>query len=122
MINIGSMDGFIIPTVHRTGSYAYTASKAALHHLTKHLACELGPREITVNAIAPGYFSSKMSDHVFEHFGDDIKTNSLLKRTGRSEEIAGTAVYLCSRGGAYTHGTIIAVDGGTSINHQHVAD
>lgn len=122
VINIGSMDGLHIPTVHRTGSYAYTASKAAVHHLTKHLACELGPREITVNAVAPGYFPSKMSDHVFDHFGDDIISNSLLKRTGRAEEMAGVAVYLCSRAGAYTHGAIIPVDGGTSINHQHASD
>jgi len=122
VINIGSMDGLHIPTVHRTGSYAYTASKAAVHHLTKHLACELGPREITVNAVAPGYFPSKMSDHVFDNFGDDIISNSLLKRTGRAEEMAGVAVYLCSRAGAYTHGSIIPVDGGTSVNHQHARD
>jgi len=122
VINIGSMDGLHIPTVHRTGSYAYTASKAAVHHLTKHLACELGPREITVNAVAPGYFPSKMSDHVFDNFGDDIINNSLLRRTGRAEEMAGVAVYLCSRAGAYTHGAIIPVDGGTSVNHQHARD
>jgi len=122
VINIGSMDGLHIPTVHRTGSYAYTASKAAVHHLTKHLACELGPREITVNAVAPGYFPSKMSDHVFDNYGDDIIGNSLLKRTGRAEEMAGVAVYLCSRAGAYTHGAIIPVDGGTSINSQHAHD
>ncbi len=122
IINIGSMDGLHIPSVHRQGSYAYTASKAAVHHLTRHLATELGPRNITVNAVAPGYFSSKMSDHVFDQFGDDINRNSLLRRSGEAEEMAGVAIYLCSRAGAYTHGVVIPVDGGTSINHQHVSD
>lgn len=120
VINIGSMDGLHIPSVHRQGSYAYTASKAAVHHLTRHLATELGPRNITVNAVAPGYFASKMSDHVFDQFGDDINSNSLLRRSGEAEEMAGVAIYLCSRAGAYTHGAVIPVDGGTSINHQHV--
>jgi NAD(P)-dependent dehydrogenase (short-subunit alcohol dehydrogenase family) len=120
VINVGSMDGLHIPTVHQTGSYAYTASKAAVHHLTRHLAVELGPRNVTVNAVAPGYFPSKMSDHVFDNFGDDINANCLLKRTGVPAEMAGIAVYLCSRAGAYTHGTVIPVDGGTSINSQHV--
>jgi len=119
VINIGSMDGLHIPTVHQTGSYAYTASKAAVHHLTRHLAVELGAKDITVNAVAPGYFPSKMSDHVFDSFGDAIIHNSLIKRTGEAEQMAGIAIYLCSRAGSYTHGTVIAVDGGTSINHQH---
>tara|TARA_B110000503_G_C7031118_1_gene364042 strand:+ start:107 stop:922 length:816 start_codon:yes stop_codon:yes gene_type:complete len=121
VINIGSMDGLHIPTVNRTGNYAYSASKAALHHLTKELAVELGPRQITVNAVAPGYFPSKISEHTFKNFRQDIEDNSLLKRVGKDEEMAGIAVYLCSRAGAYTHGAIIPVDGGTSINHQHVS-
>lgn len=110
-----------IPTVNRTGNYAYSASKAALHHLTKELAVELGPRQITVNAVAPGYFPSKISEHTFKNFRQDIEDNSLLKRVGKDQEMAGIAVYLCSRAGAYTHGAIIPVDGGTSINHQHVS-
>ena len=119
VVNIGSMDGLHIPTAHGTGTYAYTASKAAVHHLTRHLAVELGPRQITVNAVAPGFFPSKMTDHVFENSRQEIEGNSLLKRVGKDEEMAGIAVYLCSRAGAYTHGAIIPVDGGTSINHQH---
>ena len=95
--------------------------KAALYHLTKELAVELGPRQITVNAVAPGYFPSKISEHTFKNFRQDIEDNSLLKRLGKDEEMAGIAVYLCSRAGAYTHGAIIPVDGGTSINHQHVS-
>jgi NAD(P)-dependent dehydrogenase (short-subunit alcohol dehydrogenase family) len=120
VINIGSMDGLHVPTVNRLGNYAYSASKAAVHQLTLNLAVELGPRGITVNAVAPGYFPSKMSSPVIDQYEGDIKENCLLGRLGRSEEIAGVAVYLCSRAGAYTHGAVIPVDGGTSINHQHV--
>jgi NAD(P)-dependent dehydrogenase (short-subunit alcohol dehydrogenase family) len=119
VINIGSMEGLHIPTVHGTGNYAYTASKAAVHHLTRHLAVELGRRQITVNAVAPGFFPSKMSDHVFEQRRQEIEGNSLLGRVGKAQEMAGIAVYLCGRAGAYTHGAVIPVDGGTSINHQH---
>lgn len=120
VINIGSMEGLHIPTVHDGGNYAYTASKAAVHHLTRHLAVELGHRQITVNAIAPGFFPSRMTDYVFEQSLQAIEENCLLGRVGTSEEMAGVAVYLSSRAGAYTHGTVIPVDGGTSINHQHV--
>jgi len=122
VINIGSMDGLHIGLVHGTGMFAYTASKAAVHHLTKNLAVELGPRQITVNAVAPGYFPSKMTEQMLHKEKEKIEANSLLKRVGTDEEMAGIAVYLCSRAGAYTHGTVIPVDGGTSINHQHVSD
>jgi NAD(P)-dependent dehydrogenase (short-subunit alcohol dehydrogenase family) len=119
VVNIGSMDGLHIPTVTGLGTYAYTASKAAVHHLTRHLAVELGPRQITVNAVAPGFFPSKMTDQVFEHRLAEIEQNSLLGRVGKDEEMAGIAIYLCSRAGAYTHGAVIPVDGGTSINWRH---
>jgi NAD(P)-dependent dehydrogenase (short-subunit alcohol dehydrogenase family) len=119
VINIGSMDGLHIPRVHGIGTYAYTASKAAVHHLTRHLAVELGRRHITVNAIAPGFFPSKMTEGLFENFGDKLASNSLLDRVGEPEDIAGLAIYLSSRAGAYVNATVIPVDGGTIINHQH---
>ena len=119
VINIGSMEGLHIPVVHSTGNYAYTASKAAVHHLTRHLAVELGKRQITVNAIAPGFFPSKMTDKVFEQGLEQLEGNSLLGRVGQAEEMAGVALYLSGRAGAFTHGAIIPVDGGTSINHGH---
>lgn len=120
VINMGSMDGLHIPTVAQTGTFAYTASKAAVHHLTRDLAIELSSRCITVNAIAPGFFPSKMTDSVLDKYKSDIEGNCPLKRVGQPEEMAGAAVYLCSRAGAYTNGAVITVDGGTSINHQHV--
>lgn len=116
IINIGSMDGIHVPIVQRIPTFAYSASKAALHHLTRSLAVDLASRHITVNAIAPGFFESRMTDYVFEHYKQDIEDDCPLHRVGRPEEIVGIVTYLASRAGAYTNGTVIPVDGGTSIS------
>ena len=116
IINIGSMDGIHVPIVQRIPTFAYSASKAALHHLTRSFAVDLAPRYITVNAIAPGFFESKMTDYVFEHYKQDIEDDCPLHRVGKPEEIVGIVTYLASRAGAYTNGTVIPVDGGTSIS------
>ena len=115
VINIGSMDGIYVPTVQQTGTYAYSASKAAVHHLTRALAVELGPRNITVNAVAPGFFPSKITEFIMEHYLDDMEGNCPLKRLGKPAEMAGIAIYLASRAGAFTNGSTIVVDGGNSI-------
>ncbi|MCP4752960.1 MAG: SDR family oxidoreductase, partial [Proteobacteria bacterium] len=115
VINIGSMDGIHVPTVQQTGTFAYSASKAAVHHLTRALAVDLAPRNITVNAVAPGFFPSKMTDFVLDNYLDDIKANCPLNRIGRPEEMVGIAIYLASRAGGYTNGTTIPIDGGTCI-------
>lgn len=116
IVNIGSMDGIHIPIVQRVPTFAYSASKAALHHLTKALAVELGASHITANAIAPGFFESRMTDHVFEHYLRDIEDDCPLQRVGKPEEIVGILIYLVSRAGAYTNGAVIPVDGGTSVS------
>ncbi len=116
IINIGSMDGLQVPVVQRIPTYAYSASKAALHHLTRTLAVDLARRNITVNAVAPGFFESRMTDYVLANFRQDIEADSPLGRIGQPEEIIGVIVYLASRAGNYTNGTIIPVDGGTSIS------
>lgn len=116
VVNIGSMDGIHVPIVQRVPTFAYSASKAALHHLTKALAVDLAAKHITVNAIAPGFFASRMTDYVFEHFLQDIEDDCPLHRVGQPEEIVGILLYLASRAGAYTNGTVIPVDGGTSIS------
>ena len=116
IINIGSMDGLQVPVVQRVPTFAYSASKAALHHLTRTLAVDLAPRHITVNAVAPGFFESRMTDHVLAQYGKDIAADCPLGRIGQAAEIVGVVVYLASRAGAYTNGTVIPVDGGTSIS------
>ena len=115
VINVGSMDGIHVPTIIPAGTFAYSSSKAGVHHLSRCLAVELGPRHITVNAIAPGYFESKMTAVVLEQYGDRIRQACPLARIGRPEEMAGIAIYLASRAGAYTNGTVIPVDGGTAL-------
>ena len=119
VINIGSMDGLHVPIVQRLPTFAYSASKAALHHLTRSLAVHMASDNITVNAVAPGFFSSRMTEYVFQHHLDEIEADCPLKRTGRPEEIVGVIIYLMSAAGAYTNGTTIAVDGGTSISKGH---
>jgi NAD(P)-dependent dehydrogenase (short-subunit alcohol dehydrogenase family) len=109
IINVGSIDGLRVPPFP---TYAYSASKAGLHHLTRVLARELGPRRIAVNAVAPGPFESKMMAATLRTFGDAIADAAPLKRIGRPDDMAGVAVYLASRAGAYVTGAVIPVDGG----------
>jgi NAD(P)-dependent dehydrogenase (short-subunit alcohol dehydrogenase family) len=108
VINIGSIDGIHVPMLE---TYSYSASKAGVHHLTRHLARRLAPR-ITVNAIAPGPFESKMMAATLNAFGEQIAAAAPLKRIGRPDDMAGTAIFLASRAGAYLTGAIIPVDGG----------
>ena len=108
VVNIGSIDGIQVPTME---TYSYSASKAAVHQLTRHLAKRLAP-SVTVNAIAPGPFESKMMAATLEAFGDQIAESAPLKRIGRPDDMAGTAIFLASRAGSYLTGAVIPVDGG----------
>jgi NAD(P)-dependent dehydrogenase (short-subunit alcohol dehydrogenase family) len=112
VINIGSIDGLKVPRVE---NYAYAPSKAAVHHLTRVLAIKLGPRGITVNAIAPGPFESKMTKWLLETFQKEIEAECPLGRIGSPPDMAGVAIYLASRAGAYVTGVVIPVDGGICI-------
>jgi NAD(P)-dependent dehydrogenase (short-subunit alcohol dehydrogenase family) len=110
VINIGSIDGLRTPAME---TYSYSASKAAVHMLTRHLAKRLAPA-VTVNAIAPGPFESKMMASTLEAFGEQIAQSTPLRRIGRPDDMAGTAIFLSSRAGAYLTGAVIPVDGGIS--------
>jgi len=114
VINIGSIDGLQAPMLE---TYAYSSSKAAVHHLTRVLAHRLAAQRITVNAIAPGPFESKMMAETLQRFGDSIRASCPLGRIGRPDDMAGTAIFLASRAGAYLTGAVIPVDGGISTRH-----
>lgn len=111
IINVGSIDGFRVPEIE---NYAYAASKAAVHHLTRVLAQRLAAKNITVNAIAPGPFPSKMMAATLQEHGDEFRARCPLGRLGEPDDMAGIAVYLSSRASAYVTGQVIAVDGGFS--------
>jgi len=111
VVNIGSIDGLRTPAMD---NYSYSASKAAVHMLTRHLAKRLAAEHITVNAIAPGPFQSKMT----AFFLEDQESRELVEqmvplgRIGRPDDVAGLTLFLCSRAGAYLTGTVIPLDGG----------
>ncbi|MGH9084937.1 MAG: SDR family oxidoreductase [Acidimicrobiales bacterium] len=108
IINIGSVDGIQVPGFE---TYAYSSSKAAVHQLTRHLAKHLAP-SVTVNAIAPGPFQSRMMRATLEAAGDQMAKMMPLKRIGRDEDMAGAAIFLASPASSFMTGTIIPVDGG----------
>ena len=111
VINVASVDGLKAPHLE---TYSYSASKGGIIHLTRHLAKRLASEHITVNAIAPGPFDSKMMAFIL----DDPDARSALAdtiplgRIGEPDDLAGAAVYLASRAGAYITGATVPVGGG----------
>ncbi|MCH4893643.1 SDR family oxidoreductase [Sphingomonas sp. SFZ2018-12] len=111
VINIGSVDGMTCPDY---GNYSYAASKAAVHHLTRHLAKHLAAADINVNAIAPGPFPTKMTEVMLRDAGERIFSVIPRRRTGLPSDIAGSVIFLASAASAYITGAVIPVDGGFS--------
>lgn len=111
VINIGSIDGLRTPAVE---NYSYSASKAAVHMLTRHLAKRLAAEHITVNAIAPGPFESKMMAFALkdQQSRELIEQGVPLARIGRPDDVVGLTLFLASRAGSYMTGTVIPLDGG----------
>jgi len=113
VINIGSVDGIRVPD---TENYAYAASKAAIHMVTRQMAHRLVRDHINVNAIAPGPFRSKMMAFVLDaEGGEELVASSVpMGRIGRPEDVVGATLFLASRAGSYLTGAVIPVDGGIS--------
>ncbi len=121
VINLGSVMG---TQPISDGNYAYTASKAAVHHLTRTLALELSGRRITVNAFAPGPFQSRMMNAFVGTDDKAARTGQLvpLGRIGEADDIAGATIYLTSRAGRYVTAAIVPIDGGLSVHDVHFLD
>lgn len=112
VINIGSVAGIVAESL---SGYSYGPSKAAIHQLTRNLAKDLADSHIRVNAIAPGRFFTKMTEYVGRQQYEAECARIPLHRWGVAEDIAGVAVMLASRAGAFITGQIIPVDGGTTL-------
>lgn len=112
IIHIGSIDGIRVPHL---STFAYSATKAGLHHLSRHLAVALGPRGVTSNTLACGPFPSKMMAATLRNYGDAIRAANPLGRIGSPQDAAGACLFLASRAGAFVNGATITLDGGVSL-------
>jgi gluconate 5-dehydrogenase len=114
IINIASVAGLrsSVGGPHYAG---YVASKAGLIGLTHELAASWGPQGIRVNAIAPGFFHSRLADKVIDLVEPSIKARNPIPRVGEAGELKGVAVFLASAASSYITGQVIAVDGGGTI-------
>jgi gluconate 5-dehydrogenase len=114
IVNVASLAG-LQASVHEPHYAGYAASKAGLMGLTRELAASWGPRGIRVNAVAPGFFHSRLADPVIGLVEDRIKDNSPIPRVGEAGELKGVVVFLAADASNYITGQVISVDGGRSI-------
>ena len=120
VIITGSVAGLGVGSLGENATFSYSASKAAVIHLAKNLALELGPRGVLTNAIAPGFFPSKMASGLIEKQGGmkALEDQSPNGRLGKAEDIAGTVVYLGSRAGSHLNGAVVVLDGGSILKNK----
>lgn len=109
VINISSINGFTHPLLN---NYAYSASKAAVIHMTRHMAADLARDHVNVNGIAPGFFLSKMTAGLLDEHEEALVATIPRGRLGNIEDMAGTAIYLSSRASAWMVGHTLVLDGG----------
>ncbi|KAI1749756.1 hypothetical protein F4782DRAFT_512193 [Xylaria castorea] len=114
VIITASTAGLGVGSLGSQATFGYSASKAAVLHLGRNLAVELGPRHILVNSICPGFFPTKMANGLLELTGGLEKhaQSNPTGRLGKPEDIAGVVVYLASRAGAHVNAATIEIDGG----------
>jgi NAD(P)-dependent dehydrogenase (short-subunit alcohol dehydrogenase family) len=118
VIVTGSVAGIGVGSTGSIGTYSYSTSKAAVLHLARNLAIELGPRGVMVNGIAPGFFMSKMAAGIMEAQGGEeaLGKQSPNGRVGKPEDVAGAVVYLSSRASGHVNGETIVLDGGKMLS------
>jgi NAD(P)-dependent dehydrogenase (short-subunit alcohol dehydrogenase family) len=118
IIVTASVAGLGVGTLGENATYAYSVSKAAAIHLAKNLAVELGPRGIITNAIAPGFYPTKMASGLMELQGGAAALAAEVpnKRLGQPEDIAGLVVFLSSRAAGHINGAVITTDGGSLLS------
>jgi len=112
IINIGSIDGIRVSTIDNS---AYGMSKAAVHHLTKIISVKMAGKGITVNAIAPGPFPSKMTKSMLDAAQKMVEKANPMRRIGRAGDMGGIATFLASDAGSFVNGAVIPVDGGMHL-------
>ncbi|TGZ81902.1 NAD(P)-binding protein [Ascodesmis nigricans] len=117
VITVGSVAGIGIGNIGANATYSYAASKAAVHHLSKHLAVALGPRGILVNAIAPGFFVTKMAAGLIDKSGGEAALGKSTPngRLGQPDDIAGVVTFLSSKAASHVNGVVIPIDGGKHL-------
>ncbi|KAG8972838.1 hypothetical protein FRB90_010137, partial [Tulasnella sp. 427] len=103
------------------GVWAYSTSKAAVNHLTRLMAVTLSKKYVTVNAICPGLFPSRMTKFVFQEASDALARNQPLGRVGNSEDMAGIILFLCSKASRHVNGAAIPLDGGAFIHGRQTS-
>ncbi len=116
IVNVASIAGLLGNPPELMHTIAYNTSKGALVNFTRALACEWGRYNITVNALAPGFFPSKMTKGVLAQFGvEALAKFAPLKRIGDEEDLKGAALLFASEAGRHITGQVLAVDGGVSV-------
>lgn len=112
IVNIASVNGITHPHMN---NYSYSASKAAVIQMTRHMAADIRPTNVNINAIAPGFFPSKMTKHALAH-EQEIKEGLPARKVGELADVAGTTIYLCSKASNYVCGHTVVLDGGQVAN------
>ena len=115
IVNVASVEGLQGHHPDRPGTIAYNTAKGAVVNMTRALAAEWGSRNIRVNALAPGYFPSKMTRGILEKHGDAILRQTPLGKFGNDTDLMGAALLLASDAGGHITGQTLVVDGGASI-------